>query len=383
MTITKKLNLIFIIILIYICFFNYFVCFATNIEEENMQNNEEIAEEENAFKVFSEAAILMEQSTGKILFEKNAYKRMYPASTTKILTCIIALEECDLDETAIASEDAVNSVKNGYTKANIVPGEEFTIKQLLLLMQLQSANEAANIIAEHISGSTEKFAELMNKKAKEIGCKDSNFVNANGMHDENHYSTAYDLAQICRYCMKNKTYREIMLTEKCDIPDTEIWNNYKIENDREDEPYREFYNTNKLLQKGNQYYYPYCTGGKTGFTTPAKNCFIATSNKDGFELVSVILHAELTDDEKSARYVDTINLFNYVYDNYNLEDIKKEYPDIAQEVSSSSIEEETYNLTDSIYQKLKLDNIKAVLMISIGFVVLIIGFILLRIGKKK
>lgn len=288
-----------------------------------------------------------------------------------------------MDETAIASEEAVNSVKNGYTKANIVPGEEFTIKQLLLLMQLQSANEAANIIAEHISGSTEKFAELMNKKAKEIGCKDSHFVNANGMHDENHYSTAYDLAQICRYCMKNKTYREIMLTEKCDIPDTEIWNNYKIENGREDEPYREFYNTNKLLQKGNQYYYPYCTGGKTGFTTPAKNCFIATSNKNGFELVSVILHAELTDDEKSARYVDTINLFNYGYDNYNLEDIKKEYPDTVEEVSSSDVEEKVDNLPEAIYQKLKPDNTKAIIMISVGFVVLIIGFVLLRRGKKR
>lgn len=382
MTITKKLNLIFFIILIYIFFLNLSICFATNIEEDNVQDNEEVIEEDT-FKVFSEAAILMEQSTGKILYEKNAYKRMYPASTTKILTCIIALEECDLDETSIASEEAVNSVKNGYTKANIVPGEEFTIKQLLLLMQLQSANEAANIIAEHISGSTEKFAELMNKKAKEIGCKDSHFVNANGMHDENHYSTAYDLAQICRYCMKNKTYREIMLTEKCDIPDTEIWNNYKIENGREDEPYREFYNTNKLLQKGNQYYYPYCTGGKTGFTTPAKNCFIATSNKEGFELVSVILHAELTDDEKSARYVDTINLFNYGYDNYNLEDIKKEYPDTVEAVSSSAVEEKVDNLPEAIYQKLKPDNTKAIIMMSVGFVVLIIGFILLRRGKNK
>ena len=382
MTITKKINLIFFIILIYICFLNPSICFATNIEEDNVQDNEEVIEEDT-FKVFSEAAILIEQSTGKILYEKNAYKRMYPASTTKILTCIIALEECDLEETAIASEEAVDNVKNGYTKANIVPGEEFTIKQLLLLMQLQSANEAANIIAEHISGSTEKFAELMNKKAKEIGCKDSHFVNANGMHDENHYSTAYDLAQICRYCMKNKTYREIMLTEKCDIPDTEIWNNYKIENGREDEPYREFYNTNKLLQIGNQYYYPYCTGGKTGFTTPAKNCFIATSNKEGFELVSVILHAELTDDEKSARYVDTINLFNYGYDNYNLEDIKKEYPDTVETVSSSAVEEKVDNLPEAIYQKLKPDNTKAIIMMSIGFVVLIIGFILLRRGKNK
>lgn len=153
---------------------------------------------------------------------------------------------------------------------------------------LQSANEAANIVAEHISGTIEDFAELMNKRAKEIGCLNSHFVNPNGMHDENHYSTAYDLAMIARYCMQNEKYREIVLTKKCEIPDTEIWNNYKIENELEDEPYREFYNTNRMLKEGNEYYYPYCTGGKAGFTTPAKNCLVSTSNKDGFELVSVI-----------------------------------------------------------------------------------------------
>ena len=131
-------------------------------------------------KVYSESAVLLEQSTGKVLFKKNAHKKMYPASTTKILTCIIALEECDLNEKAIASEESVSRLTEGYTKANIVPGEEFTIEQLLLLTMLQSANEAANVVAEHISGTIEDFAELMNKRAKEIGCLNSHFVNPNG-----------------------------------------------------------------------------------------------------------------------------------------------------------------------------------------------------------
>lgn len=331
----------------------------------------------NDLKVYSEAAILMEQSTGKILYKKNAHKKMYPASTTKILTCIIAIEECDLNEKAKASEEAVSRLKEGYTKANIVPGEEFTIKELLLLTMLQSANEAANVIAEHISGSIEEFAKLMNKRAKEMGCLHSNFVNPNGMHDENHYTTAYDLAQIARYCMKNETYREIILTPKCEIPDTEIWNNYKIENELEDEPYREFYNTNKLLKEGDQFYYKYCVGGKAGFTTPAKNCFVTASDKDGFKLVCVVLHAELTEDEKSARYVDTINLFNYGYDNYNLDDIINEYGEEVTQASSSKV-------VDNTKKRQSEDPIdmRGAIMFGVGVIVLISSSIMLKITSR-
>lgn len=253
-------------------------------------------------------------------------------------------------------------------------GEEFTIEQLLLLTMLQSANEAANIVAEHISGTIEDFAELMNKRAKEIGCLNSHFVNPNGMHDENHYSTAYDLAMIARYCMQNEKYREIVLTKKCEIPYTEIWNNYKIENELEDEPYREFYNTNRMLKEGNEYYYPYCTGGKAGFTTPAKNCLVSTSNKDGFELVSVIMHAELTEDEKSARYVDTINMFNYGYDNFKLEDIVKESEDELYDGKSPAKEDNT--------EEKKLD-LRPLVMVGVGVIVLMMGFFMLKKDRYK
>lgn len=329
-------------------------------------------------KIYSESAILMELSTGKILYKKNAHKKMYPASTTKILTCLLAIENCDLNETAVASEEAISRLTEGYTKANIVAGEEFTIKQLLLLTMLQSANEAANIIAEHISGNIEEFAKLMNKRAKELGCIGSNFVNPNGMHDENHYSTAYDLALIEKKCMEYKEYREIVLTPKCDIPDTEIWNNFKIEQKRENEPYREFYNTNKMLKEGNKYYYQYCTGGKAGFTTPAKNCFVSTSNKDGFELIAVILHGELTDDDQSARYVDTINLFNYGYDNFKLEDIQNN--DELVEETNAKLESKADDADEIIENVI---DINAIIIIIIGILVLIIGIIILKRKKNN
>ena len=280
--------------------------------EKNIEPVEE--KNEDLLKIYSESAILIEAQTGKILYEKDIYARKYPASTTKILTAIIAIEKCDLNEKAIASHTAVFSVKSGYSIANIQEGESFTIRELLEVLMLQSANEAANIIAEHISGSVEEFANLMNQKAKEIGCLDSNFVNANGAHDENHYSTAYDLSLIAKYCMQNEIFRELAQQQECFLPSTEKFEEERI-----------FINTNSLMQQNSRYYYPYCNGIKTGFTTPAKNCLISSSNKGGFELISVILHAECTEEGLSARYIDTINLFEYGYNNFKLDNILKEY----------------------------------------------------------
>ena len=322
-------------IMILICFILEGIVFGTteNIEDNPYikQNLEyQLTDENGNLKIYSEAAILIEQSTGEILYEKNAYDKKYPASTTKILTAILAIEKCNLQEIAIASETSVFSVKSGYTIADIQVGERFTIEQLLDVMMLQSANEAANIIAEHISGSIQEFANLMNQKAKEIGCQNTHFVNANGAHDNNHYSTAYDMALIANYCMKNEKFKEISKKMECSLPMTESW-----------QEERTFKNTNSLMIRDNKYYYPYCTGIKTGFTTPAKNCLISSSNKDGYELISVILHAESTDEGLSARYLDTINLLNYGYNNYNIEDIQEEYDLIEY------IEENNNNVSDN------------------------------------
>lgn len=284
------------------------------LNDYTSQNNEQKVEENNGLNIYSEAAILMEPKTGKVLYEKNSKERKYPASTTKILTAIIALENCDLDEIAVASHSAIFSVQPGYSIADIQEGEAFTIRELLDVMMIHSANEAANIIAEHISGSISEFANLMNEKAREIGCLDSNFVNANGAHNDNHYSTAYDLALIARYCMENEEFRNIASKMNVSLPTTELY----------DKP-RNFKNTNSLMTKDSRYYYPYCTGIKTGFTTPAKNCLISSSNQYGFELISVVLHAEATEDGSSARYLDTINLFEYGYNNYRIDDILSIY----------------------------------------------------------
>lgn len=368
-----------------ICFFIYVyiisvICNCIYATEENIQNEQNSGE----MVIYSESAILMESKTGKVLYEKNMNERKYPASTTKILTAIIALEKCELNETAVASANAVNEIKSGYTKANIQVGETFTIEQLLNVMMVQSANEAATIIAEHISGNVEEFSKLMNQKAQEIGCKNSNFVNANGVHSDNHYSTAYDLALIARYCMENDKFRSLANMMECSLPRTEFWQDEQVEENGE----RVFKNTNKLLLSDNKYYYPYAIGIKTGFTTPAKNCLISASNKDGFETIAIVLHAESTEEGESARYLDTINLFEYGYNNYKLEDILKEYPNIAEENESKqsvALTSENDNTTQPPNLSEEEIDITPLVQIILGIILLTIALIVFikKGGNKK
>lgn len=201
----------------------------------------------------------------------------------------------------------------GYSNANIQVGEELTINQLLHVLLIPSANEAGTIIAEHIAGSVESFAAMMNTKAKEIGCLNTNFVNANGVHNSNHYSTAYDLSLMGRYAMQNETFRKIVGTTVYTLPAT---NKY----DKND---RVFGTTNTLLKKDtsdrvDNYYYEYTTGAKTGYTNPAKSCIVATAMKDGIEYIVTILGAGTTENGLSARNLDCISLFNYAFENYTV-----------------------------------------------------------------
>lgn len=206
----------------------------------------------------------------------------------------------------------------GYSNANIQVGEELTINQLLHVLLIPSANEAGTIIAEHIAGSVESFASMMNTKAAELGCLNTNFVNANGVHNSNHYSTAYDLSLMGRYAMQNETFREIVGTTVYTLPAT---NKY----DKND---RVFGTTNTLLKKDtsdrvDNYYYEYTTGAKTGYTNPAKSCIVATAMKDGIEYIVTILGAGTTENGLSARNLDCISLFNYAFENYTVKTLNE------------------------------------------------------------
>ena len=342
----------------------------------------------NEMDIYSESCVLIEEKTGKVLFEKGMHDRKYPASITKILTAILTIENCDLNEKAVVSQNAVDSLKSGYTKANVQVGEEFTVEELLEVMMLQSANEVSVVLAEHVSGSVEEFSKLMNKKAQELGCFDSNFVNPNGMHDENHYSSAYDFAMIGRYAMQNKDFRRIITTSSVELPHSELWTEEK---DEELAP-RKFYNRIQLMNPDSVYYYPYTIGIKAGFTTPAKNCFVGAANKDGRGLITCVMHAELADFNLGARYCDTINLFEYGFNNFDIEKVNYEVENkniiAAPETEDSSTPEDGY-----IDDEVKVVSIpklnpktKEIIKIVIGALLLIgviLYFVISKLTKGK
>ena len=196
--------------------------------------------------------------------------------------------------------------QNGHSKANLQIGESFTIEQLLNVLLVASGNDAANVLAEHVGGSIDIFANMMNEKATEIGCKNTNFTNPSGMHNENHYSTAYDLALIGQYAMKNKTFADTVRKTSCSLPSTNFYNS----NDRV------FNTTNELLRESSSNYYKYAIGIKTGFTTPAGNCLVSESSKDGLNLICVVLGGFKNTQGIDTRFQDTIKLFNFGYENF-------------------------------------------------------------------
>jgi D-alanyl-D-alanine carboxypeptidase (penicillin-binding protein 5/6) len=256
--------------------------------------------------ISAQSAILINSSTGQILYSKNEKEQRYPASTTKILTAIIAIEKCSLDEKVIASYDAIMSVPSGYSNAEIRVGEALTVKELLEVFLIHSANEAGFILAEHISGSISAFATLMNEKVSEIGCNNTHFTNPSGLHDKNHYSTAYDLSLIAQYCMQNSTFRNIVSMRSCTIaPTTKHEKRY-------------FLNTNDMLNPKSKYYNEYVIGIKTGFTSQAKNCLIAGYKKNNTELISVVLgSSKSASNNSNSKFADTQILFDYGVNNFS------------------------------------------------------------------
>ena len=272
----------------------------------------------NDIEIYSPHCVLMEVSTGKVVYSKSADETVSPASTTKIMTALLTLENCQLTDIATVSHNAIYTVPVGYSHANLVEGEKLTIDQLLHVLLIPSANDAANVLAEHIAGSTSSFATMMNTRAKELGCENTNFVNANGIHEENHYTTAYDLALITREAMKNETFRKIVATTSYTLPAT---NKY-------DSATRYFKNTNELILKDERdsvdnYYYPYATGVKTGYTAASGECVVASAKKDDKEFIVVILGGERTENGLSGRFLDCKELFEYAFENYKTYEISK------------------------------------------------------------
>ena len=291
--------------------------------------------------ISSGAGLLIERSSNRILFEKNAYEIMYPASTTKILTAIVVLENAELDELATVSKNALETIPNGYVTCNLQIGEELSVKDLMYALMVKSANDAAVVLAEHVGGSVEGFADMMNQKAKEIGCKNTHFVNPNGIHDENHYTTAYDLYLMADYALSfehTNEFRDFVSRTSYTLPATNL---YPADD-------RIFSTTNELIKINNNdridnYYYKNALGIKTGHTSQAGYCLVSSSSRDDLEFISVILDGGFDSRGLSERYTETIKLFNFGYDNFTLTKIKE-----ANNIIDTIIVEKATKETESL-----------------------------------
>ncbi len=257
------------------------------------------------------------------MYERNSNEKLYPASLTKVLTAIVVIERADLNATTIVSQSALNSVEYGYVTSNLKLGEELTIEELLNILVVSSANDVAVVLAESISGSVDEFCLLMNQTATKIGCTNSNFINPNGTHNENHYSTAHDLALIGNYALKYTKLKEMFSKTS-----------YTLEQDN-----RTYATTNEMLLSWNKNYYEYAKGMKTGFTTPAGNCLMAYAEKDDLKLLSVVLNSSTSDN----RYLETKMLLDYGFENYSLKKFANK-GDIIQTVSVKGATRKTKKL---------------------------------------
>lgn len=246
------------------------------------------------------SAILIDADTGAILYEKNSHDIAYPASTTKLMTALLTIENCSLTETVTFSYEAAHSVT--WEDANIATkeGEQYTVEQCLYALLLPSANEVAYGLAEHISGSLSAFTQLMNERAQQLGALNTHFNNASGLNDPEHYTTAYDLAMIGRAVMNNTTIINIMNTLSYTLPATNLTNEERNLNQR-----------HSMLKPGT-YYYEYCVGGKTGFTDESGYTLVSFAKKDNMNLIAVVLQCA----EPEDRYIDTIALFEYGFNNF-------------------------------------------------------------------
>lgn len=280
---------------------------AATIKEENIAHNQSLAIQSNEIAnwptgpvVSAESAILMDADTGAILYAKNIHQKEYPASTTKILTTLIASERCSMDEIVDFSYDAVHDIDPGSNHIAIDPGEQLTMEECLNAILIRSANEVSFAVAEHISGTTwQDFGPIMNERAGELGCVDSHFVNPNGLPNEDHYTSAYDLAMIGRAFFANEALCKMTMTHMLHI----------LPSERQPDDIME---VNKMeLIPGGKYAYPYLVGCKTGYTDVARSTLVSCAEKDGLKLICVVMK-----DENPNYYEDTISLFDYGFSNF-------------------------------------------------------------------
>ena len=274
-------------------------------------------------------ALLVDVTAERVLYEKDAKVKAYPASITKVMTALLVLEAVDRGELSLsqpitASSVAINSIDEDSSTAGIEAGETLTVEELLNCLLIVSANEVANVLAEAVSGSIAGFVDLMNQRAQELGCEDTHFVNTNGLHDPQHYSTAWDIYLMAREAMKHELFTTICSSKSHNVPAT---NKSKG---------RELHSTNALISNWRMlgYLYNYADGLKTGSTPEAGRCLLASAVKDGRRLISIVLGCpvkNINGQNKIMSFVDSAALLDWGYNNFSVKTIFTT-EDLIQEV---------------------------------------------------
>ena len=263
----------------------------------------------------SETAVVLDGATGQVIYEKNAHQKMYPASTTKILTGLLAVEYGNMSDNITYSYDAVYGIERGSSHASISVDEVLTLEQSMYALSIESANDAAAGIGEYLENKTGKgLSELMNERAKQAGALNSNFVNPHGLPDKNHYTTAYDLAMIAKECIKYDTFKEIFTAKTYSIPPTNKQSKTRTFNAAN------WFTNGVFIYDGN-----FSREGllmtKTGWTQEARHTLVTAFEQDGKTLVCVVMSAPRDDDT----FGDTEKLFNWAFENYKRVDVSGEY----------------------------------------------------------
>ena len=286
----------------------------------------------DAMDVDARAAILVDPDTGEILYEKNAHEHNYPASITKVMTCLLALEAVDrgelsLEQVVTASGNLYTGIGDNASTADIKEGEQVRIIDLLYAALIPSANEACNILAEAVSGDVATFVELMNTRAAELGMEDTHFVNAHGYHDDDHYTSAYDIYLMCREAMTHETFRTIVGSLNYTMPATNIHSEPRIVR-----------STNALISNFRYlgYLYEYATGIKTGSTPEAGYCLAASATKNGRNLISVVLGCERVEGATGSQgytyFSESSRLLEWGFNNFStqtiLDNTKRDIPEV-------------------------------------------------------
>ena len=261
---------------------------------------------------------VIEVSTGTILYERNMDEQNYPASITKIMTALLAVENSSLDEIVTFSEEAVYGNEGDTSHISRDIGEEMTMEECLYGMMLESANECAWAIGEHIGGTMKEFTKMMNERAKELGCTNTHFNNPNGLPDEEHWTSAHDMALISAEAYKNETFRVIAATQSYTIPPTNKHTDPTL-----------LHNHHLMIYPfhGNyEHLYDYATGGKTGYTNAAGSTLVSFAQKGDMALVCVVMR------EKSpAHYTDTRKMFDFCFENFKLLHVAEHLPEASKD----------------------------------------------------